>query len=364
MARRATDLVTYVILVILAAASIARAAGVSNVTSLVLDPLAPNTLYAGTPDHGLFKSTNGGATWNPTGLTGTPVASLAIDPLVPATLYAVTPLGVLRSVDGAQSWTGTRLMNEHFSGFLYWFFNPASATFGSLAIAPRTDPAAPPALYAGFTFFAWDAFTEYVWGEVVWTTDGSSGWGPLNPYYGDPWSFPAWRSAPAVAVAPHTASTSATVYTAGSAEYDVCWVRDEGATIGCAVLGQAFVGASALAIDPQNANIVYVGTNGSGVYTTTNGGSTWSGGGAGVVRSLALDSHTPSIIYAGTDDLGVLKSTDGGASWTPVNVGLTSSSIRVVAVDPFATATVYAGTATGLFKSTDGGGTWSRMTSP
>lgn len=363
MVRGATVYATFVMFLSLAP-SFAHAAAGTDVTSLALDPASPSTLYAGTTGHGVLKSTNGGATWSPTGLTGTPVASLAIDPLAPATLYAVTPVGVLRSVDGAQSWIGTLLLNEHFSGFLYGFFNPAFATFGSLAIAPRTDPAAPPALYAGFTFFTWDAFTEYTWGEVVWTTDGSSGWGPINPYYGDPWSFPAWRSAPALAVAPPTASTSATVYTAGSAEYDVCWIRDEGATIGCAVLGHAFVGASALAIDRQNANIVYVGTNGSGVYKTADGGSTWSGGGAGVVRSLAINSHTPSVIYAGTDDLGVLKSTDGGASWTPVNIGLTSSGIRVVAVDPIATATVYAGTATGVFKSIDGGGAWSRITPP
>jgi hypothetical protein len=362
MVRGATVYVTFVMFLLLAR-SFAHAAGV-DVTSLALDPANPSTLYAGTTGRGVLKSTNGGATWSLTGLTGTPIASLAIDPLVPTTLYAVTPVGVLKSVDGAQSWIGTLLLNEHFSGFLYGFFNPAFATFGSLAIAPRADPAVPPVLYAGFSFVTWDAFTEYVWAEVVWTTDGSSGWGPLNPYYGDPWSFPAWRSAPALAIAPRTASTSATVYTTGSAEYDVCWVRDEGATIGCAVLGQAFVGASALAIDPGNANIVYAGTNGSGVYKTTNGGATWSGGGAGVVKSLAIDTQAPSIIYAGTDDLGVLKSSDGGASWIPVTTGLPSSSIRVVAIDPLATATVYAGTATGVFKSTDGGGTWSRMTSP
>ena len=83
--------------------SFARAGVGVDVTSLVLDSANPSTLYAGTTDRGVLKSVNGGATWSPTGLTGTPIASLAIDPLVPTTLYAVTPVGVLRSVDGAQA---------------------------------------------------------------------------------------------------------------------------------------------------------------------------------------------------------------------------------------------------------------------
>ena len=53
----------------------------------------------------MFKSTSGGANWRPTGLTNTPVYALAVDPRVPTTLYAVTSSGVVKSLDGGDSWT-------------------------------------------------------------------------------------------------------------------------------------------------------------------------------------------------------------------------------------------------------------------
>jgi len=57
-------------------------------------------------------------------------------------------------------------------------------------------------------------------------------------------------------------------------------------------------------------------------------------------------------------DSGVLKSTDGGATWSPVNVGVAEGSVRVVAIDPVNTSTIYTGTGSGVFKSTDGGASW------
>ena len=55
----------------------------------------------------MFKSTNAGATWTPsgTGLTGTPSA-LAVVPNAPQTLYAGTgSAGVFKSTDGGASWS-------------------------------------------------------------------------------------------------------------------------------------------------------------------------------------------------------------------------------------------------------------------
>ncbi|MBC8023160.1 MAG: exo-alpha-sialidase, partial [Burkholderiales bacterium] len=45
-------------------------------------------------------------------------------------------------------------------------------------------------------------------------------------------------------------------------------------------------------------------------------------------------------------------------TWTPVNSGLTDLDVRVVAVDPVRTTTLYAGGPTGVFKSVDGGVSW------
>jgi hypothetical protein len=62
------------------------------VQALAINPTTPTTLYAGTGDGGVFKSTDGGATWtaNSTGLTNLDVQALAINPTMPTTLYAGT----------------------------------------------------------------------------------------------------------------------------------------------------------------------------------------------------------------------------------------------------------------------------------
>ena len=41
--------------------------GIRGVTAVALDPQVPSTIYAGTFDRGLFKSTDGGANWQATG---------------------------------------------------------------------------------------------------------------------------------------------------------------------------------------------------------------------------------------------------------------------------------------------------------
>jgi hypothetical protein len=71
---------------------------------LVADPTAPNTLYAATwydnvntissSDGGVYKSTDGGASWVNLGLTRTLIRALVIDPAIPTTLYAGTDSGV------------------------------------------------------------------------------------------------------------------------------------------------------------------------------------------------------------------------------------------------------------------------------
>ena len=87
-------------------------------------PSEPGTLYAGTSPHGLFRSGDGGATWDPVaGLNddprhqewmggpqdGTPdgpkLHSVLVDPRDPAHLYVgMSSGGVHESVDGGRSW--------------------------------------------------------------------------------------------------------------------------------------------------------------------------------------------------------------------------------------------------------------------
>ncbi len=88
--------------------------GVSPLTvaSLAIDPQVPDTIYAGT-DLNLWKSMDGGDTWIRTGFDRASVFSLAIDPITSSTIYArirsFSPQpglnGVYKSTDGGATWT-------------------------------------------------------------------------------------------------------------------------------------------------------------------------------------------------------------------------------------------------------------------
>ncbi len=86
------------------------------VSALVIAPTTPaTTLYAGTESSGVFRSTDGAATWAAmnAGLTTLAVNALAIDPADPNTVYAATDGGGLfKSTGGAWSAISASLVNQ------------------------------------------------------------------------------------------------------------------------------------------------------------------------------------------------------------------------------------------------------------
>src|SRR3989442_9845114 len=84
----------------------------------------------------------------------------------------------------------------------------------------------------------------------------------------------------------------------------------------------------------------------SGLYKTTDGGSSWSPAGLTNlrVRALAVDPQSPATHYAGTSGGGVFKSTDGGESWSAVNTGLINLDVPALAIYPQTPTTLYPGT--------------------
>ncbi|MHB8841226.1 MAG: Ig-like domain-containing protein [Candidatus Aquicultor sp.] len=121
---------------------------------------------------------------------------------------------------------------------------------------------------------------------------------------------------------------------------------------------------NALVISPGYATdkTLFAGTNGSGVYKSTDGGQSWSSSGLpGYILSLAISPNyaTDHIVYAGIYG-GVCKSTDGGQSWS--TSGLTGNDVGSIALSPGYTTdhTLFAGTyGHGIYKSTDEGQNWS-----
>ena len=219
------------------------------VQALVIDPANPATLYAGTENRGVFKSTNAGASWSAVnaGLTSRNVEALVIDPSNTATLYAGGS-GVFKSTDGGASWTGTGLTD----GYVF-----------VLAI----DPANPTTLYAGTTL-----------GGVFKSTNGGAGWTRSN------------------------IATNANV--------------------------------NDLAVDRTNPATLYAGTHGGGVFKSTDGGASWSAVNTGLmnlfVNAVAVDPANPATVYVGTDGSGVFKSTNGGTDWQPTGSGMGNPARPVV----------------------------------
>jgi photosystem II stability/assembly factor-like uncharacterized protein len=72
-----------------------------------------------------------------------------------------------------------------------------------------------------------------------------------------------------------------------------------------------------LASVPHNSNIIYAGTQGSGVLRSDDSGKTWQPCGLPdqIVKSLAVSPHDPDTIYAGTKPAYMYVSRDGGSSW-------------------------------------------------
>ncbi len=133
---------------------------------------------------------------------------------------------------------------------------------------------------------------------------------------------------------------------------------------------------NAIAVDPTNSNIWYVGAPAGGIWKSANAGATWTNlfddfpqiG----VSGIAIDPNNPNIIYIATGDddaadsysVGVFKSVDGGASWAATGLGPdqadTNDLMNEIVVDPQDSNIIWVGTNFGLYKSTDAGVTWVR----
>ncbi|MCF6407273.1 T9SS type A sorting domain-containing protein [Chitinophaga filiformis] len=156
-----------------------------------------------------------------------------------------------------------------------------------------------------------------------------------------------------------------------------------------------FIGVEALALDPQNANNIYMlcGTsyiNGgrTAILKSTDKGNTFTytdvtslfkahgnGSGRGNGERLVVDPNNSNILFCGTRANGLWKSTDGGVTWNLAWNGVTTTpnenGICFVVYDPSgavvggATQTMYIGVSrTGsanIYKSTDGGASFTAI---
>jgi len=133
-----------------------------------------------------------------------------------------------------------------------------------------------------------------------------------------------------------------------------------------------------VAVDPNNPNVIFIGSPSGGCWKTSNEGETWDvltdNFPALGVSAIAIDPTNSDIIYIGTGDrdasdtysIGVLKSTDGGQNWE--TTGMEHSiyqnlTVEKLIINPDSPETIFCALNNGLYRSYDGAATWEKILS-
>jgi hypothetical protein len=117
---------------------------------------------------------------------------------------------------------------------------------------------------------------------------------------------------------------------------------------------------AAIATDPRDPEVVYVGLGGSllfpvsTVYRSRDGGASWEPAGEGLPPILDLAaSPIPGRLYAAVAGGLVLRTRDGGDTWQEWSVGLRTYGVRDLVVDPGDPGRLFAATTNGVWRLTE-----------
>lgn len=305
------------------------------VQCLAISPLFPRDrfLLAGTEGDGLWRSDDGGGTWDlVAGLPAGRIDALAFSPrdAAPRLVAAATENGVALSRDGGESW---RLTGAALPPVLDLAFIPDGA--GETLVA---------GLYR----------------------DGVARLALIGE--GDRWA-PANAGLRATFLSTLVASPSFSrdrLLVAAGPDAGLRVSRDSGLTWGDAGLTDAVV--NGVTIAPAGGGQLLVAATNAGVYRSRDDGASWERPAPGaespagiVVAATAADGGQASL-YAATLDGRLIMSENGGAAWRALDTPFDGTTILSLACAP--DRTLYAGTtrretdAVTVWRSADGGRSW------
>ncbi len=268
----------------------------SRVIALAIDPLFPANILAGTKGDAVFKSYDGGQRWvsRRTGLHDATISSvvhqIVFAPGSSNHVFAATSLGVFESEDGGESWT------KRMTGMKEVL----------MVITLDIDPQQPQTLFAGTS------------GGVYKSIDGSRTWQVVNTglVAADVLKSSRALGVTRIKVDPHRPDR---VYTATlnglyrTTNGGTTWER-----IGKTLPDQML---SDLVLDPEHEGIVYIACR-EGIFKSYDGGNSWEVRREGLtnlnIRAMAMSPLDANVLYVGTNGKGLFWSPNGGKSWAPI----------------------------------------------
>ncbi|MFK8031724.1 MAG: glycoside hydrolase family 97 N-terminal domain-containing protein [Gammaproteobacteria bacterium] len=288
------------------------------VRSVVIDPANPDVFYAASLVGGVFKSTDGGLTWQSKGLTERNLFEVALHPTDADQVYVATSKGVAFSRDGGETWTDVGQRSP-------------------FALSMVVNPSDRNRVYIGSPA-----------GKVFGSTDGGRSWSSLD------------QGLPVANIIALTIDPDSDELYASAERIGVYKSSDGGLSWSSTGALPADTQVSSLAVN-ENGRI-FAATNGAGLFVSDDGGQNWVLTGLedrDQIYNLSFDVQDNSRVYASTS-LGIVRSNNDGNSW--LDLGQQSLFVFDLITDPVAPAVLYAGGASGeLFKSLDGGRAWQKL---
>jgi len=277
----------------------ARSIDTAEILSITFHPTKPKTIILGTVSNGVFKTDNGGDTWNPIPFPPKRIYSFILDRRNPDNRMFVSGVvntrgKIFRTDDAGANWTEV-------------YTEPGSNTFiSSLA----QDLWNPDIIYAGTTA-----------GVILKSLDAGATWKDMGSKseYG---------------------IVTDIVFDAKIHD-SVSFLSFQNKMYHSSDGGNTWIDWSKVKQDQKSANPPSVDP--------------------GQILSLVADPSRSGVLYAGTSSSGVFRSQDDGKDWTKLNIIESAEKfpIRSIAVDPKNSDHIVFVAGKGFYRSLDSGATWS-----
>lgn len=365
--------------------------------SVVMHPGNPRMLYASGRGGGVYKTVDGGDSWEfqpiPECSPETVIHSLLINPKMPDIVYCAGGVGVLRTTDGGKTW---RQVNN---GIQDCHLNVRVLIM---------DPTDPSTLYAG----TYSHCPDKTPGAIYKTTNGGNTWQNVTgriqlPLHHEVRALAACGQEVYAGTCDSTSELDGYLYhsTDGGRSWSRVDLRKPPRTYIYSIFlnpgnpSEAWVGLhsndnigfspclfktqdagktwTAVPTFPGGGEVVVLGESPAGTlyvnsWRSSDEGRTWTRyfkevqkDASGTPTALAFHPLDERVIYAALAfGTGIVRTTDGGATWSRCNKGITNTSVSLLAAHPLRADEILAAAVSGegTFRSTDGGATWAWVT--